>query len=159
MKVAILYSGGKDSNYAVDLAKEKGWEIKYLLSVKPNRADCFLFHFATVESTPEQANILGLRHMLVGCNVADPVKEADIIKEVVEKNPVDAVILGGTGLQETQIRSIQNALRPLGVEAFASHNGLDQDKIMNDMVRKGYEFMITQVASDGMLNWLGKTIN
>ena len=27
MKVAILFSGGKDSTFAVDFAKEKGWDI------------------------------------------------------------------------------------------------------------------------------------
>lgn len=159
MKVAILYSGGKDSNFAIDLAKEKGWDIKYLLSVKPNRTDCYLFHFATVENTVEQAKLLGLKHILVSCDVADPVKEANIVKEVVEKNLVDAVILGGTGLQETQINSIKAALSPLGVEAFAAHDGLDQNEIMKEIVNKGYEFMITQVAADGMMKWLGVKIS
>ena len=27
MKLGVLFSGGKDSNYAVDLAKEKGWDV------------------------------------------------------------------------------------------------------------------------------------
>ena len=30
-----MYSGGKDSNYAVKHAIERGWNVKYLLSVKP----------------------------------------------------------------------------------------------------------------------------
>ena len=64
MKVAVLYSGGKDSNYAVEYALKKGWEIKYLLSVKPSRTDCYLFHFATVEHTELQAEALGIRHIM-----------------------------------------------------------------------------------------------
>ena len=163
MKVAILYSGGKDSTYAVDFAKEKGWDIRYLVSVKPSRKDCFLFHFATVEHTPKIAEMLRVKHILVGCDVADPVKEADIVRKVVEEQqksePVDAVVLGGTGLQETQLRSVQNALKPLGIEVFAAHAGLDHDKVMEEMTSKGYEFMITQVASDGLINWLGKKVN
>ena len=159
MKVAIMYSGGKDSTYAVDYALQRGWDIAYLLSVKPNRKDCFLFHYATVEHTDKQAKLFGLKHIIVPCTVADPKKEADIVKEVVEKNPVDAVVLGGTGLQMTQIKSIQDALQPLGIEAFASHSGMDHDKVMLEMLNRGYKFMITQVASDGLMDWLGREIN
>ena len=162
MDVAILYSGGKDSTFAIQHAIDKGWNIKYLISVKPTRKDCFLFHFATVEHTKEFAKQLGIPHFYVPCSVADPIKEADIVKKIVEKNQsimkVDAVVLGGTGLQETQLKSIQNALSSLKVDAFASHAGEDHDLVMEQMLSKGYEIMITQIASDGLKEWLGKKI-
>lgn len=162
MDVAILYSGGKDSTYAIQHAKEKGWNIRYLISVKPTRKDCFLFHFATVEQTKDFAKQLGIPHFYVSCSVADPVKEAGIVRNVVESNQkkikVDAVVLGGTGLQETQLKSIQNALRPLNIDVFASHAGEDHDLVMEQMLENGYEIMITQIASDGLKEWLGKRI-
>ena len=162
MDIAILYSGGKDSTFAIQYAKEKGWNIKYLISVKPTRKDCFLFHFATVEQTKDLAKMLNIPHFYVKCRIADPVKEAEIVKNVVEKNQknfkIGAVVLGGTGLQETQLKSIQNALRPLEVDAFASHAGEDDDLVMEQMLENGYEIMITQIASDGLKDWLGKKI-
>ena len=134
MKVAIMCSGGKDSTFAIDHALENGWDVQYLLSVKPTRTDCYLFHFATVEHTPKIAAMLGLKHILVSCDVADPVLEAEIVKKEVEKvqknDPVDAVVLGGTGLQETQLRSVQNALRPMDIEVFAAHAGLEHADVM-----------------------------
>ncbi len=162
MDVAILYSGGKDSTFAIQHAIDKGWNIKYLISVKPTRKDCFLFHYATVEHTIELAKMLGIPHFYVKCRVADPVKEANIVKEVVEKNQnkmkIDAVVLGGTGLQETQLKSIQNALMPLKIDAFASHAGEEHDLVMEEMLKRGYEIMVTQIASDGLKDWLGKKI-
>jgi len=162
MDVAILYSGGKDSTFAIQHAKDKGWNIRYLISVKPTRKDCFLFHFATVEHTKEFAKMLDIPHFYVSCSVADPVKEADIVRKVVEDNQgkmkVDSVVLGGTGLQETQLKSIQNALRPLNIDVFAAHAGEDHDLIVQQMLENGYEIMITQIASDGLKNWLGKKI-
>lgn len=162
MDVAILYSGGKDSTFAMQHARQKGWNIRYLISVKPTRKDCFLFHYATVEQTKDLAKMLGIPHFYVKCKVADPAKEANIVKEVVESNQkklrIDAVMLGGTGLQETQLRSIQIALRPLKVDAFASHAGEEHDLVMEDMLKNGYEIMITQIASDGLKEWLGKKI-
>ena len=81
-----MYSGGKDSTYAIDLAKEKGYNVKYLISIKPTRTDCYLFHFATVEHTIELANILGIPHVYATCNVADPKEEAKLVKGLVEQN-------------------------------------------------------------------------
>lgn len=160
MRVAILFSGGKDSHYALQYALEKGWDVEYLLSVKPTRTDCYLFHYATVENTKEVAQILGIKHILETCSVADPKLEADIVKKIVEKNPVEAVILGGTGLQVTQIKSIQDALLPLGVETFASHAGLDHKNIFLDMIEQGYKIMITQIAAEGLSEkWLGRIID
>ena len=162
MDVAVLYSGGKDSTFAIQKAIDSGWNIKYLVSVKPTRKDCFLFHFATVEHTQDLAKVLEIPHFYLKCKVADPLKEAAIVKGLVEKNQpkmkVDALVLGGTGLQETQLKSIQNALRKLNVEAFASHAGEDHDLVMEEMLRKGYDIMITQIASDGLKDWLGKRI-
>lgn len=162
MKVAILYSGGKDSTYAIDAAIQRKWDIRYLLSVKPTRKDCYLFHYATVEHTKELAGILGIPHFLLRCNIANAEKEAELIKKVIEekqkKDPVNALVLGGTGLQETQLRSIQNALRPLGIEVFASHAGEEHDLVMEEMLEKGYKIIITQIASDGMKNWLGREL-
>ena len=162
MDVAILYSGGKDSTFAIQHAKDKGWNIRYLISVKPTRKDCFLFHFATVEHTKDLAKMLDIPHFYVKCSVADPKKEANIVKEVVEKNQkkmkVDAVILGGTGLQETQLRSIQEALRPFNIDVFAAHAGEEHDLVMEQMLSRDYEIMITQIASDGLKDWLGKRI-
>jgi len=162
MKVAIMYSGGKDSTFAIDHAMEKGWDIRYLISIKPTRTDCYLFHYATVEHTKELAKILKIPHILEKCSVADPQKEAEIVKRIVEKkqkaDPVNAVVLGGTGLQETQLRSIREALRPLGIEVFASHAGEEHDLVIEQMLNKGYEIMITQVASDGLMSWLGRKL-
>ena len=162
MDIAILYSGGKDSTFAIQHAKDKGWNIKYLISVKPTRKDCYLYHYATIEQTRDLAKILQIPHFYVKCEVSEPVKEANIIKEIVEKNQkrmrVDAVVLGGTGLQETQLKSIQNALMPLKVEAFASHSGEEHDLIIEEMLKKGYEILITQIASDGLKDWLGKKV-
>ena len=157
-----MYSGGKDSTFAIDYALEKGWDIKYLISIKPSRTDCYLFHYATVEHTKELAEILEIPHILEKCKVADPEKEAQIVRKIVEKqqkkDPINAVVLGGTGLQETQLRSIQDALRPLGIEVFASHAGEEHDLVVEQILNKGYEIMITQVASDGLMPWLGKKL-
>jgi diphthamide synthase (EF-2-diphthine--ammonia ligase) len=82
MEVAILYSGGKDSTLAIEYAAKKNWSIKYLISVKPTRRDCYLFHYSTVELTRHIAKILGIKQIYVTCSEADPKKEAEIIRKI-----------------------------------------------------------------------------
>ena len=59
---------------------------------------------------------------------------------------VDAVVLGGTGLQETQLRSVQNALILFGIDVFAAHAGED-DTLLKRCWMQGFEIMVTQIAS------------
>ncbi|MBI2671591.1 diphthine--ammonia ligase [Candidatus Woesearchaeota archaeon] len=159
MEVAILYSGGKDSTLAIEYAVRKNWDIKYLISVKPTRRDCYLFHYSTVELTKHIAKILGIKQVYVTCSEADPKKEAEIIKKIVEKNPVEAVLLGGIGLQETQIKSVREALFSLGTEVFATHVGSDHVKLMQEMISNGYDIRISEVAADGLSSsWLGERL-
>ncbi|HIH18068.1 MAG TPA: diphthine--ammonia ligase [Nanoarchaeota archaeon] len=159
MKVGILYSGGKDSAYALGHALEKGWEVAYLLTVVPTRKDCYLFHYATTQHAAEVAKMLGIKHVRIECDIADSAQEAELVKDAVAKEEkVDALILGGVGLQETQIKSLQNALRPLKVEAFAAHAGHSHEELVWEMLEKGYKIIISQFASDGLKDWLGKEI-
>ena len=154
-----MYSGGKDSTFAVQYAKHRDWEIEYLLSVKPTRTDCFLFHYATVENTPKQAESMGLKHFLITCDVADAKKEAELIRDFIVNHKVDALVLGGTGLQLTQLKSLQDEMHALGIEVFAAHAGHDHDKLIEQMLQDDYKIMITQVATDGGKKWLGREIN
>lgn len=159
VEVAVLYSGGKDSTYALEKCLQKKWKVKYLLSVKPTRNDCYLFHFSTVEHTRELAQILGFKHLYTVCDVADPKLEAQIIRDIVAQNPVDALVLGGVGLQETQLKSIRDAVFDLGVEVFASHAGEDHEQLVREMIEKGYDIRITQVAVEGLgKEWVGKKL-
>lgn len=103
--------------------------------------------------------MLGFKHLYATCDVADAKEEAKIIREIVAQHPVDALILGGIGLQETQLKSIRDAVFDLGVEVFASHMGEDHEQLVREMVEKGYDIRITQVAVDGLgKEWVGKKI-
>jgi asparagine synthase (glutamine-hydrolysing) len=43
MKLGILYSGGKDSNYALYLAQKHGHEITCLVSMKSENMESYMF--------------------------------------------------------------------------------------------------------------------
>ena len=60
MKVAVMFSGGKDSIAAVHYAKQQGWDIEALVAIKPRSTEAYLWHYPTVEWTLLQAEAMGI---------------------------------------------------------------------------------------------------
>ncbi|RLE72821.1 MAG: ATP-binding protein, partial [Thermoprotei archaeon] len=59
MKICALFSGGKDSTYALHWAVLKGFKISNLLTFQPRREDSWMFHRPGVEVTKLQAVAIG----------------------------------------------------------------------------------------------------
>jgi len=60
MRVAVLYSGGKDSNYALYWALKQGFEVKYLVSMVSEREDSYMYHVPNIHLTELQARAIGI---------------------------------------------------------------------------------------------------
>src|SRR5437879_11787812 len=58
MRVASLFSGGKDSTYATYIAMQRGWDVTHLLSIVPEDRDSMLFHTPHLQLTPLQAEAM-----------------------------------------------------------------------------------------------------
>src|SRR5207249_4799 len=51
VRVAALFSGGKDSTYAAYAAVQRGWELTHLLSILPADRESMLFHVPNLHMT------------------------------------------------------------------------------------------------------------
>ena len=51
MKVAVLFSGGKDSTYAAYLAKQSGHDLQCLVTANPYSAESKLLHHPNIRLT------------------------------------------------------------------------------------------------------------
>ena len=60
MKCAALFSGGKDSTYAIHIVQQMDWEVEELLALIPQRPDSFMFHVPNIGLTPILAQALGI---------------------------------------------------------------------------------------------------
>ena len=60
MKLAVLFSGGKDSVYASYLTKQQGHELVCLISVVSENSESYMFHTPNIEKTKKQADVMGL---------------------------------------------------------------------------------------------------
>lgn len=163
LKVAVLYSGGKDSTLALYECLKRGWEVKTLIAVKPRSDEAFLWHFAAVEWTLLSTCALGIPLFLLDCDSTKPEQEAKQLRKVLRKVKrlgVEALVLGGTGLQRQQIQHVEKVAKEFGMKVLLPHQGLDHYSLLEKAVREGFDIRITQVATEGLNEeWLGRKID
>ena len=160
MKVAILYSGGKDSNFALLTALRNGWDVKALISVKPKNEEAYLYHYATAELTRLQAESIGVKHFLLECNDIGPDKEAAVLERILGKLDIDAIVLGGVGLQQTQINSVGKVAAKYGIKTITPNANMTSEELLRAEISSGMDIRIVNVAADGLgSEWLGKKLD
>ena len=97
MKVAILFSGGKDSVYSTYLAKKKGYEISCLITIVSDNKDSFMFHTPSISKTKKQAEMIGLP---IITKKTKGVKEKELkilqkaVKEAIKNYGIEGVVTG-----------------------------------------------------------------
>ena len=90
MRVAALFSGGKDSTYALFCALQQGYEVKQLVTLEPE-PDSPMFHHPNILLTKLQAKAIGIPHTL---RTTTNERELDDLKDLLSKLAVDAVVSG-----------------------------------------------------------------
>ena len=91
MKVAVLYSGGKDSTYTLWIALQQ-YEDVQLVSVL-SKDDSYLYHYQKeqVLKILEEAICIPIKIV----NITDPNKELDDLEQAIKEMQVDAILIGG----------------------------------------------------------------
>lgn len=162
MNLAALFSGGKDSAFAVYEAQKLGHKVRCLITILPRSADSHLLHHPNIEATALQAHSMKIPQILVKSDTADSEKEYELIKETLARakaeHGIGGIVHGGI-LSEFQRKVFADAAKSLGLQVISPLWQKDQTKHMNDLLGSGFEFVITAVSCDGLdRSWLGKKI-
>jgi ABC transporter with metal-binding/Fe-S-binding domain ATP-binding protein len=158
VKVAVLYSGGKDSNYALYWALNQGWEVARLITFKPAREDSFMFHLPCIDLTKLQAKAIGIPH--TEANVSgEKEKEVDEMGRTLAKLGVDGVVSGAVA-SEYQKTRIEGACEELSLRSFAPLWHKKPGKLLSDIKDAGFEVIFSGVYADGFSErWLGRMLD
>ncbi len=159
MRLAILFSGGKDSTFAMHKAMKAGNEIKYLITIFPRRQDSWMFHFPCVELTKLQAKALGIEQIFKETE-GEKEKELEDLKEVLKKlrNKIDGVVSGALA-SNYQKQRVDKLCEEVGLKSIAPLWHKDQEKILKEECSL-FDVMFTAVAAEGFdESWLGRRID
>jgi ABC transporter with metal-binding/Fe-S-binding domain ATP-binding protein len=160
MRVAVLFSGGKDSCLALHKANQRGYDIRYLLNVNPNTPDSFMFHKPDLKLLESQAEELGIE-LLIRKSKGEKENELgdleDLIKQI--KDKIDGIVVGGIA-SSYQGKRIDNICKRLNLEFIAPLWDYDGDKLWKELIEEGFKVVITKIACDGLdKKWIGKVID
>lgn len=158
MKVAALFSGGKDSVFSIYIAKQWGWDISHLVTVYPENKDSWMFHSINIhltEKLSEAINIPLIKKQTKGKKE----EELNDLKEILEDLDINGVISGAIA-SEYQRTRIEKICHEIGIKSFTPIWHKNQELILREQINAGFEIIIVGVFAYGFdETWLGKTIN
>jgi len=163
MKLASLFSGGKDSAYAIYVAKKQGHEIKCLLSVFPKSDESHLLHYPNIQWTKLQSESMGIPQLTIISN-SDQTEDELILMESLlqtakEQYQIEGLVHGGIK-SKFQKDKFENICSKLNLNVIAPLWGTDPEEYMNQLLDSNFDFILTTVSSDGLDDsWLGKIIS
>ncbi|RLE60086.1 MAG: diphthine--ammonia ligase [Thermoprotei archaeon] len=160
--VCALFSGGKDSTYALHWAFLKGFFVRCLVTLKPEREDSWMFHFPAVDVTKLQARAIGLP-LIFKKTLGEKDKELEDLKQALMEAKTRYGIYGlvtGALLSDYQRMNINMIAHQLGLKVFSPLWRKNQEEYMRSLVRHGFKFIITSISVYGLgRNFLGKEID
>ncbi|MFB5639761.1 MAG: diphthine--ammonia ligase [Nitrosopumilus sp.] len=163
MKLASLFSGGKDSAYAIHVAKKQGHEIKCLLSVFPKSDESHLLHYPNIQWTKLQSESMGIPQLTITSNSDQTDDELILMESLLqtakEQYHIEGLVHGGIK-SKFQKDKFENICSKLNLNVIAPLWGTDPEEYMNELLDTNFDFILTTVSSDGLDDsWLGKIIS
>src|ERR1700758_567645 len=95
VRVAVLFSGGKDSTFATWIVLHQAWDIAALVTVRPSSEDSLMFHNPGIEWTSLQAKAMGLNHVIVDQNSTNTLADLEhALAELKSETAINGVVTG-----------------------------------------------------------------
>jgi len=163
MKLACLFSGGKDSTYAIHLAKKQGHDVVCLLSIFPKSEESHLLHHPNLKWTKLQSESMKIPQLTIISN-SDEIDNELIVMEKLLQNAkeqfqIDGLVHGGIK-SKFQKEKFESLCLKLNLVSIAPLWGTDPNEYMNKLLDSNFHFMMITVSSDGLdEQWLGKLIS
>ena len=158
MRVAALFSGGKDSVFAVYITQQYGWDVSYLVSLLPEKPDSWMFHSINIHLTDLLAKAIDIP-LVKKSTAAEKETELEDLTEVLQDLEIDGVVSGAIA-SEYQRTRIEKICDELGIKSFTPLWHKNQELLLRDQVKAGFHIIIVGVFAEGFdETWLGRTID
>src|SRR3989338_1669761 len=162
MRFAALFSGGKDSTFALHSALREGHELACLLTIRSSYAESYMYHLPNIQLTEVAAEAMGFPLV---CAETSEGKEKelkileDTLADLKKAQGIEAVVSGAFASRYQKER-VDKICEKLGLKSIAPLWGRDGEDLLNDMLAAGFKFMLVAVAAQGLdEKWLGRLID
>lgn len=161
MRLGVLFSGGKDSTFALHLAGEKE-EVTCLITVVSKNKESYMFHTPNIDLTALQAEALGLPLVSVMTEGKKEEELADLENAIADAKRlynIDGIV---TGAVESvyQASRVQTICNRLDMWCFNPLWKCDQKALLEGLVKNQFEVIISGIFAYPLdEKWLGLKID
>ncbi|NPE27197.1 diphthine--ammonia ligase [Methanococcoides sp. SA1] len=162
MRLAVLFSGGKDSTLAAYMAKSHGHKLSCLVSIVSENKDSFMFHTPSIEKVKAQAKVMKVPLIFKKSKGVEEEEVIDLEKAIVRavnRHKIKGVVTGAVG-SVYQASRVQKICNKLGIECFNPLWQKDQIELLEDLIREKFEVVVVGVAAYPLgQEFLGKKVH
>jgi len=157
MKVAALFSGGKDSVFSIYIAQQYGWDVTHLVTLESENKDSWMFHSINIHLTDLLAEALGIP-LMKRTTKGEKENELEDLQRLLQDLPIDGVISGAIA-SEYQRTRIERVCDVLGIKSFTPLWHKKPEILLRDQLHAGFKSIIVGVFANGFdETWLGRQI-
>ncbi len=163
MKLGSLFSGGKDSTYAIYLAQKQGHKVTCLLSIFTKSEESHLLHYPNLQWTKLQSESMKIPQLTIHSKSDETDDELfaleNLLQNAKEQFHIEGLVHGGIKSQ-FQKEKFETLCSKLDLIAVTPLWGTEPEQYMNDLLEANFVFIMTTVSSDGLDDtWLGKPMS
>jgi len=163
LRVACLFSGGKDSTYSLYLAKQWGLSVDCLLTLIPHSVESYLFHSPNIWTTQLQSQALQIPIIMKQINSISIDDECDKLDELINQAnkdyKIDGIVHGGIS-SNFQKNKFNKICERYNLKLISPLWQIDQYDYMNNLLKNNFVIQIISVSSMGLdVNSLGIILN
>jgi diphthine-ammonia ligase len=157
-RVAVSFSGGKDSTYATWITIHQAWDVR-LITVKPISADSLMFHHPNTEWTGLQAEAMGLSHEIVEMKGKDELADLQhTLGRMRSEGKIDGLVTGAVASDYQKTR-FDNLCEAIGLKTYAPLWHKSPKLLVENLLKFGFRVILTAVAAQGLdESWLGREL-
>ena len=161
MRVAVLFSGGKDSTMAVYNALENGEDVAYLLAMKSANDESYMFHVPNIHLTDLLACAMEIPIISIQTEGIKEQELEDLKRGFVELKSLGVEAIYTGALYSTYQKSrIEKLGEEVGLKIISPYWHVNELEYMRLIISLGFEVIISGVAAYGLdEKWLGRRID
>lgn len=162
MKLALLFSGGKDSVYAGYLAKNYSHSIECLVSIFSENKESYMFHTPSISKVEKQSEVMNIPLIFQKTKGKKESELKDLKKALIlakKKFGVEGVVTGA--IQSVyQSSRIQKICDELNLKCFNPLWQKNEEEYLEELLRENFKVVIVGVFAYPLdKSWLGREID
>ena len=163
MRLAALYSGGKDSTFSIFRANQAGHDIACLLSMRPSSDESLLFHYPNAWLTDLLADAMDIPLASFEIDKASKDTEVEALEQAIMSAKsvysIDGIVHGAIS-SNFQNQLIKKICDNNGLEMIAPLWNVEVNAYLDELLSERFHIIFVSVSAMGLERcWLGRTLD